>query len=137
MSQATGGCLCGGLKYNLKTAPTQVVLCHCTHCQKASGAAFSVNALVPEGEIEFVGEMATYEDSGESGHALRRRFCSKCGASIGSQPDSIPGFFILKAGSLDDHASPGAAVAQVWTRSKQPWVSFGFETPSFEKNMTR
>ena len=137
MSQVTGGCLCGGLKYTLKTAPTQVVLCHCTHCQKASGAAFSANAIVPDGEIEFVGELATYEDRGESGHALRRRFCAKCGSSIGSQADSIPGVFILKAGSLDDHSSLGAAVAQVWTRSKQPWVKFGFETPSFEQNMTR
>ncbi len=134
MSALKGGCLCGATRYTLKTTPTSVILCHCTHCQKASGSAFSTNLLVADADIAFEGApAAAYPDRGESGKIIERRFCAKCGASLGSVTETIPGHFILKAGSLDDHSSLADAAVQIWTRSKQPWVKFGSEVPAHEK----
>jgi hypothetical protein len=117
---------------HISPAPATAIICHCTHCQKASGSAFSVNLPVSVAEIRFEGEMAAYPDHGESGKLVNRRFCSTCGSSIGSEAEAFPGVFILKAGSLDDHSSIKPAM-QVWTRSAQPWVKFAEPIPAVEK----
>ena len=136
MSEVKGGCLCGAVRYTLKSAPQGVVLCHCTHCQKTSGSAFSTNAAIPESDIVIEGEMASYPDMAESGDILIRCFCPRCGSSLGSRPTARPGVFILKVGTLDDHGSLQTAVAGIWTRSAQPWVKFAAEMPAFEKGRT-
>ena len=47
MAKLTGGCLCGSVRYECDATPLGTAVCHCTHCQKVSGSAFSVNVLVP------------------------------------------------------------------------------------------
>ena len=39
----TGSCLCGAIRYTVSTPVTELRACHCTHCQKTSGAGGSVN----------------------------------------------------------------------------------------------
>ena len=36
-NKATGGCLCGAVKYQVTGVLRPVVACHCTQCQKTSG----------------------------------------------------------------------------------------------------
>ena len=80
---ATGGCLCGNIRYTLKAEPALTVVCHCTHCQKASGSAFSTNLVLQRADIEFSGgDIAAYDDKADSGNTLKRSFCPKCGSSI-------------------------------------------------------
>lgn len=129
----TGGCLCGNIRYTLKADPALTVVCHCTHCQKASGSAFSTNLVVQRADIEFSGgELAAYDDTAESGNTLRRSFCPKCGASLMSESSGRPGSAVLKAGTLDDPSGVKPSM-QIWTRSAQPWVKFATEMASMEK----
>lgn len=133
MSTMTGGCLCGNIRYELKSEPKATVVCHCTHCQKASGSAFSTNIVAARPDIEFTGgAMAVYDDKAESGNILKRSFCPKCGSSIMSESSGRPGFAVLKVGTLDD-VSAVKPSAQIWTRSAQPWVTFATELAAFEK----
>lgn len=91
MTHMTGGCLCGNIRYAIKTEPALTVVCHCTHCQKASGSAFSTNLVAPRADVEFTGgDMAVYEDSADSGNTLKRSFCPKCGSSIMSEFERPP-----------------------------------------------
>ncbi len=41
-----GGCDCGEVRYRLTTRPLIVHCCHCRWCQRESGAAFALNALI-------------------------------------------------------------------------------------------
>ncbi len=41
-----GGCSCGRVRYRLERAPIVVHCCHCTLCQRETGSAFAINALV-------------------------------------------------------------------------------------------
>lgn len=133
MAETTGGCLCGNIRYTLKAPAALTVVCHCTHCQKASGSAFSTNLVVQRADLEFSGgEMAAYDDTADSGNTLKRSFCPKCGASLMSESSGRPGVAVLKAGSLDDPSSV-APTMQIWTRSAQPWVKFAAEMVSMEK----
>jgi len=129
----SGGCLCGNIRYTLNTDPALTVVCHCTHCQKASGSAFSTNLVVQRADLAFTGgEMAAYDDKADSGNTLKRSFCPKCGSSIMSESSGRPGAAVLKAGTLDDPSAVKPTM-QIWTRSAQPWVKFTAEMTSMEK----
>jgi len=129
---ATGGCLCGKIRYMLKAEPALTVVCHCTHCQKASGSAFSTNLVIQRADIDFTGDMAAFDDTADSGNTLKRSFCPKCGSSIMSESSGRPGSAVLKAGTLNDPSKIKPAM-QIWTRSAQPWVKLQGEMASMEK----
>jgi len=102
MTQHEGGCLCGQVRYVLKGEPAGVGLCHCTHCQKLSGSAFSMAAIARKEAVEIQGELHTYEDTGESGQPVFRRFCPTCGSQIVSEAEVLPDMMVIKAGTFDD-----------------------------------
>jgi len=41
-----GGCACGAVRYQLASAPMFVHCCHCRDCQRQTGSAFVLNALI-------------------------------------------------------------------------------------------
>ena len=38
MLGATGGCQCGAVRYTINREPKQLIICHCTQCQRRYGA---------------------------------------------------------------------------------------------------
>jgi len=115
-----GACNCGSLSYRF-SEPLATALCHCRHCQKTSGSAFSVNLIVKEADIEISGQEARYEDRSDAGALVYRCFCPKCGSSVRSILTSMNGASAVKAGTLDDPAMVRPTV-QFWRRSAQPWL---------------
>ncbi len=43
----TGRCLCGAVTWELTGDLITTAICHCDHCQRQSGGAFSVNLVAP------------------------------------------------------------------------------------------
>ncbi len=41
-----GGCTCRSLRYRMMTKPMFVHCCHCTWCQRETGTAFALNAML-------------------------------------------------------------------------------------------
>lgn len=119
----TGRCLCGDITYELAGDPIIVAACHCEHCQRQSGAAFSVNVIAQHDQLTINGPIKTYEDRGRLGDAVhvRRKFCGNCGSPIVSLVNEPPGMIALKAGTLNDHSWVEPKV-QAWCVDKQPWV---------------
>lgn len=103
-----------------------VAVCHCDHCQRQSGGAFSTNVVVSPDQLTISGDIATYEDRGRTGDDVYvlRRFCRKCGSPIVSVLLGQPEIVAVKAGTLDDR-SEVQPVVQVWCDDKQPWVDLG------------
>ncbi|MEO9969380.1 MAG: GFA family protein [Hyphomonadaceae bacterium] len=117
-----GRCLCGNISYVFEGEPVVTVVCHCTNCQRQSGAAFSVNLLASEAQITISGDLTVFEDRSDAGEAVLRKFCGRCGSPILSALGSMPGMVALKAGTLDDvsKVEPGL---QVFCDSKQGWLT--------------
>ena len=46
-----GGCTCGEVRYRLERRPLFVHCCHCRWCQRETGAAFALNAMVEAGQV--------------------------------------------------------------------------------------
>ncbi|MFZ1742978.1 MAG: GFA family protein [Pontixanthobacter sp.] len=128
----TGGCLCGEIQYEIDGDPVMQIACHCTHCQRQAGSAFSTIVGAVEPALKVSGEPKTYQDSGESGHAVWRQFCGSCGSPLFSKVETVPGLIFIKAGTLHD-PSAFPPLAHIWTKSKQDWVELG-NVPAFQKN---
>lgn len=119
----TGRCLCGQVSFELTGDLLATAVCHCDHCQRQSGGAFSVNLVAHESQLSVSGELSTYEDRGEHGDAVYvlRRFCGSCGSPVVSALTGREGVIAVKAGLLDDKRSVTPTV-QVWCEHRQPWV---------------
>jgi len=118
----TGSCLCGAIRYTISVPVTELRACHCTHCQKASGAAGSVNAVVPGASFKITqGAPKRYAATAESGRTLYRYFCGDCGSPIYSHRATTPETLVVRAGTLDD-SSAMKITMNIWTRSAQLWA---------------
>ena len=118
----TGGCLCGAIRYSVSQPIEKLIACHCTHCQKVSGAGASHNALVATSAVTFTaGQPKMYADTAQSGNILNRFFCGNCGSPIYSQRVRMPELMVLKVGTLDA-AGDMKLVMNIWTGSARPWM---------------
>ena len=122
MANRVGGCLCGAVRYELKSEPTMTAVCHCTHCQRQSGGVFSTNLVVPENDYVQRGETKVYDDKGDSGQPVYRHFCANCGSPIISKVAVMPGLVMVKAGTLDDISGLKPAV-EVYTDHAAGWIT--------------
>lgn len=131
----TGGCLCGQVRYSLTGDPAFVGICHCTNCQKQSGAAFSVNVGVPADALRLEGALKTFVDHGDSGRQVLRRFCPECGSPVITEAAAYSGIKIVKAGTLDEpgRVKPGR---QIFCASKHPWMPVLDGIPAFDRAPT-
>lgn len=118
-----GGCTCGKVRYRLTGEPIVVHCCHCRWCQRESGSAFALNAVIEAERVELLGEpperIGTPSASGK-GQAVFR--CPECKVAVWSHyagAGSKAAF--IRVGTLDD---PDACPPDVhiFTESKQPWV---------------
>jgi hypothetical protein len=76
------------------------------------------------------GELKTYQDTGDSGKAVFRRFCPNCGSGVLAEAEALPDMVIVLAGTLDDLSSyqPGM---EIYCKSAQPWFHSGGERQRF------
>ena len=120
----TGRCLCGKISYELTGDLIATAVCHCDHCQRQSGGAFSVNLIAMENQIAVSGDLSTFEDRGENDDAVYvyRNFCGSCGSPIYSSMIEPAGLIAVKAGTLDDKSGVAPNV-EAWCEHKQPWVN--------------
>jgi hypothetical protein len=132
MSELEGGCACGAVRYRLTSGPMFVNCCHCRDCQRQTGAAFAINALIETDRIEVLqGEIAIYEMPTDSGRPHDIHRCPKCATALWSDYGRRAYMRFLRATTLDDRAalSPDA---HIFTRSKLPWVVLPPDVPAFD-----
>ena len=133
MMAIKGGCLCGGVRYEISGKPEQAANCHCSMCRKQTGSAFFSALPVMAKNLRWTqGEdlVARYESS--PGGA--RLFCKKCGSTLGGgpmnpKPDDL---YYLAMGTLDD--DPGIKPsAHIYVGSKAPWHEITDKLPQFKE----
>ena len=128
----TGGCLCGAVTYEIHQKPGAILACHCTDCQKASGAAASHNLVVETDNVAITkGTPRTFAKVVDSGRTLTRFFCGDCGSPLFSRRKEMPEMTVVKAGTLDDKRGLKHTV-DIWTASATGWIPDDPGTEHFE-----
>ena len=102
MNKIEGGCLCGEIKYYSKSDPLFTTVCHCSHCQRQAGTAFSIIIGIDRKSLHISGDLKCYEDIGNSGKPVYRKFCGNCGSPIISDVRASPDLLFIKAGTIDN-----------------------------------
>jgi hypothetical protein len=117
--RATGGCLCGAVRYEVRGPLRDVFLCHCVECKRAHGS-FGAYSAAHHDDFRLVREDALrWVDSPESDHRARRGFCVECGSSLFWQGLDLPRIGIA-AGTLDSPTGLRAA-AHIYTHQAGEW----------------
>jgi hypothetical protein len=135
MANTTGGCLCGRIRYTVTGEPAFSSLCHCRNCQRYTGSAFETFIAFPAASVSVHGELKTYDDTGDSGQPVHRRFCPNCGSGLIAEADVLPGVTIVLAGTLDDQAAFKPTM-EIYCSSAQPWPQTVGERKRFPKMPT-
>ncbi|MGI8891270.1 MAG: GFA family protein [Chthoniobacterales bacterium] len=121
-----GGCLCGGVRYRLRTEPAQVSDCHCIDCRRASAASFVTWGQMKSDDIELLsGNLRKVK------HASRlRSFAECCGTPLFFQDDENSRAIDVTIASLDDPEKfiPQAAI---WTEDRMPWSVLDPARPAY------
>ena len=103
MSEYTGGCLCGAVRYKVIGEPVRVANCHCNDCRKVTSASFATNVFVKDEDLVIEsGVRKSYQYKSDSGNMMRKKFCPECGSQIFSYWTGSPGVAGIKVGSIDD-----------------------------------
>ena len=128
-----GGCACGAVRYRLTSAPMFVHCCHCLDCQRQTGSAFVLNALIETDRITLLAgkpepvPVPVPTDS-KRPHDIYR--CPKCQTAVWSDYGRRPALRFVRIGTLDDPTALKPDV-HIYTRSKQPWVALPEDVPAF------
>jgi hypothetical protein len=132
VSGLEGGCACGSVRYRLADDPLFVHCCHCLNCQRQTGSAFVVNALIETGCVEVVsGEPAAIDVARDEGPPQRIWRCPECQVAVYSRY-SRDEFRYVRGGTLDEPSRVRPDV-HIYTRSKLPWVALPDGVPAFEE----
>ena len=130
----TGGCLCGAVRYEVLAPLDKIVHCHCTDCQKASGAGASANAVLPTDKLRITrGVPRVFSKKVDSGNLLHRAFCGECGSPLTTRRDHLPEITVLKVGTLDDSDAMRIAMS-IWMKSRRPWMPLDPEASRHDGN---
>ncbi len=118
-----GGCDCGRIRYRMLTEPLYVHCCHCRWCQRESGAAFALNAMIETDRVARLTEDPAFIDTpSASGSGQKIARCPGCHIALWSHYSGA-GLRVafVRVGTLDqpDHLPPDM---HIFTQSKQPWV---------------
>ena len=128
-----GGCACGSVRYRMTSAPMFVHCCHCLDCQRQTGSAFVLNALIEADRVTPLrGEPKPYLMPTDSGKPHRVFRCPSCQTAVWSEYGGAgPVIRFVRVGTLDNPAALPPDV-HIYTRSKQPWVTLPAGVPAFE-----
>lgn len=130
---AEGGCDCRALRYRMTTAPLFVHCCHCRWCQRESGSAFALNAMIESDRVQNLGigpELVHTPSESGLGQDIAR--CPLCKIAVWSHyAGSGPFTKFIRVGTLDDPDAWPPDV-HIFTASKQPWVVLPAGAPAFE-----
>ena len=111
--RATGGCLCGAVRYEVRGRLRDVTVCHCGQCLRTHGHAAAYAAAGTDA-------LVLTEDRGlkwyVSSATARRGFCAECGASLFWEPRG-GGHTAVAAGTLD-RPTGLRTVAHIFTADK-------------------
>ena len=126
-----GGCTCRAVCYRMTSRPLFVHCCHCRWCQRETGSAFALNALIEADRVELLqGEVEVIATPSNSGKGQKISRCSKCRIALWSNyAGAGDALRFVRVGTLDepDRFPPDI---HIFTASKQPWVLLPASTPA-------
>ena len=128
---AEGGCDCRAIRYRIAAKPMFVHGCHCRWCQRETGSAFVLNALIEADRVEVTaGAPIVVDTPSNSGRGQKIVRCPDCHVALWSHYAGAGTLLsFVRVGTLDDPDRLPPDI-HIFTASKQPWVVLPTDTPA-------
>jgi hypothetical protein len=119
-----GGCTCRHVRYRLTARPLFVHCCHCSWCQRETGSAFALNAMIEADLMQLLeGAVTVVDTPSRSGKGQRISRCPKCSVAVWSNyAGAGEAVRFVRVGTLDDPARLPPDI-HIYTGTKQPWIT--------------
>jgi len=116
----TGGCLCGAVRFELTEPPREAGYCHCTRCQRRTGAAASPQARIDGRTLRFLQGEQLVKAWRPPGGGAEKCFCGECGAHLYSRYADDPTQMSVRMGAFD--SDPGVRLSwRAFVAYAAPW----------------
>lgn len=126
-----GRCTCGAVRYRMTAKPIIVHCCHCTWCQRETGTAFALNAVIEADNVTLLaGSPETVLTPSASGKGQKIVRCPTCRVAVWSHyPEAGDRICFVRVGTLEtpDQVPPDI---HIYTSTKQPWVVLSGDVPA-------
>ena len=124
---ASGGCLCGKVRYEIWGEPAGVGYCHCRMCQLALGAPLNAWAAFKKSLVTFVGD---HPKVYRSSRIAKRAFCENCGTSLytdikGPQSEE---YYSIRLATLDN-PEDFPPTCHFGVENQLPWLDINDDLP--------
>lgn len=133
-----GGCTCRAVRYRMTASPVFVHCCHCRWCQRETGSAFALNAIIEADRVVLLsGQPEVINTPSNSGKGQKITRCPTCRIALWSNYSGAgDAVRFVRVGTLDqpDRFPPDI---HIFTASKQPWVVLPEGTPAMEEYYER
>jgi hypothetical protein len=130
VSTLTGGCTCRQVRYRMSSNPMFVHCCHCRWCQRETGSAFALNAMIEADRVELLsGAPETVATPSNSGKGQKIARCPNCRVALWSNYAGAGDLVrFVRVGTLDnpDLLPPDI---HIFTSTKLPWVVLPADKP--------
>jgi len=123
----TGGCLCGAVRYEAEAFVKSGYYCHCTQCQKSSGAPAEIGIPIKAGTLTFTNGEPKYYVSSEIG---KRGFCEHCGSRLVWRPtDPANDSWTNLAVCSLDNSEDARPCRHTYVDTQLPWYELADQLP--------
>lgn len=131
---AEGGCTCRFVRYRMAGPPMIVHCCHCRWCQRETGTAFALNAMMEADRVALLrGEVEIVATPSSSGKGQKISRCPTCRVALWSNyAGSGDAVRFVRVGTLDEPDRFPPEV-HIFTSSKQPWVVLPAGVPAVQE----
>ena len=126
-----GQCTCGKVRYRLNARPLFTHACHCTWCQRETGAPHAWNAMIEMAHLELVsGEPVEVETPSDSGQGQIICRCPDCHVALWSHyAGAGRGVAFVRVGTLENPADCPPDI-HIFTSTRQPWYVIPKDQPA-------
>lgn len=126
-----GGCSCRYVRYRMTTRPLVVHCCHCSWCQRESGASFALNAMIEADRVQLLGgEVRIVDTPSASGAGQKIARCPRCLVAVWSHyAGAGPIVSFVRVGTLDEPDRLPPEI-HIFTSTKQAWLQIPPGMPS-------
>jgi hypothetical protein len=129
-----GGCTCRRVRYRMAGSPLFVHCCHCSWCQRETGSAFVINALIEADRVALLtGDIEIIDTPSASGKGQKIHRCPGCKVAVWSHyADAGATIVFVRVGTLDEPSRISPDI-HIFTSTKLPWVRLPAKVPVVEE----
>lgn len=120
---ASGACNCGAISFRINAEISDIIICHCSICRRATGGNGIAVLVVDNESFAWTGGEAFITSWKKPGADWEISFCRRCGSPVPDANDESRMF--VPAGLIGDGGEKLKVAHHIWVDSKATWDVIG------------